>query len=108
MTLMLTPFSPHVAEELFAAIIGNDQGMLANRARFPTYQEDLAKADLVEIPIQINGKLRSKLMAAPGTTGEILQEMAIADEKVREYIGSGEITKVIIVPGRLVNIVIKK
>ncbi len=107
LTLMLTPFSPHAAEEIFAAIIGNDKGMLSNGARFPIYQEDLAKADLAEIPVQVNGKLRSKLMAAPDTNNESLQEMAIADDKVQEYIADREIAKVIIVPGRLVNIVIK-
>ncbi len=107
LTLMLTPFAPHAAEELFAAMIGNEDGILANGACFPAYIEDLAKADLVEIPIQINGKLRSKIMVAPDTASGVLQEMAVADEKVREYSEGKEIAKVIIVPGRLVNIVIK-
>ncbi len=107
LTLMLTPFAPHTAEELFAAMIGNDDGILANGARFPVYMEDLARADLIEIPIQINGKLRSKIMAAPDTVSEVLEKMAVADEKVREYSNGKEIVKVIIVPGRLVNIVIK-
>ncbi len=107
LTLMLTPFAPHTAEELFAVIIGNEDGMLANGARFPVYQESLAKADLIEIPIQVNGKLRSKIMVDPDTTTDELQEMAIADEKISEYTMGKEIAKVITVPGRLVNIVIK-
>jgi leucyl-tRNA synthetase len=107
LTLMLTPFAPHVAEELFTQIIGNDNGMMANGARFPVYQEELAKADLVEIPIQVNGKLRSRIMAAPESTKEALEAIAIADEKIREHLDGREIAKVIFVPGRLLNIVIK-
>ena len=107
LTLMLTPFAPHVAEELFAAIIGNEDGLVANGARFPAYQEEFAKANEIEIPIQINGKLRSRVLASPETPNEELQKMALADEKIREYTDGKEIVKVVVVPKRLVNIVIK-
>jgi len=107
LVLMLTPFAPHTAEELYAVIIGNENGMLANDARFPTYSEELARADEIEIPVQVNGKLRSRVMAAPGTANENLQTLAFADEKVREYTDGKEIIKVVVVPGRLVNIVVK-
>lgn len=107
LTLMLTPFSPHTAEELYSVIIGNEDGMLANGARFPDYSPELAKADEIEIPVQVNGKLRSRVMAAPGTANDELQAMALADEKVREFTDGKEIVKVIVVPNRLVNIVVK-
>jgi leucyl-tRNA synthetase len=107
LTLMLTPFSPHTAEELFASLIGNDKGMLSNGAGFPVYQEDLAKADEIEIPVQVNGKLRSRLMAAPETPNDELERLALADEKVCEYTDGKEIVKVVVVPKRLVNIVVK-
>ena len=107
LVLMLTPFSPHSAEELFAVLTGNDEGMLANGARFPEFSEELAKADEIEIPVQINGKLRSRVMAAPETSNEELQKLAFADEKVREYTDGKEIVKVVVVPKRLVNIVLK-
>ncbi len=107
LALMLTPFSPHSAEELYSVVIGNDNGMLANGARFPEYREDLAKADEIEIPVQVNGKLRSRVMASPETPNEILQELAFADEKVREHTDGKEIVNVIVVPKRLVNIVVK-
>ena len=107
LTIMLTPFSPHIAEEMFASITGSEEGMLANGARFPVFEAELAKAELVEIPVQVNGKLRSRLMAAPETSKEVLEEMAVADEKIREYIKGKEILKVVFVPGRLINIVIK-
>lgn len=107
LVLMLTPFSPHAAEELYSVLIGNEDGMLANGARFPEYSEELAKADEIEIPVQVNGKLRSRVMASPETPNDELEKLAFADEKVREYTDGKEIVKVIVVPKRLVNIVVK-
>ncbi len=107
LVLMLTPFTPHTSEELFAVLIGNEDGMLANSARFPAYNEELAKADEIEIPVQVNGKLRSRVMAAPGTANDELERMAFADEKIREYTDGRQIVKVVVVPNRLVNIVLK-
>lgn len=107
LTLMLTPFTPHFAEELFASIIGNDNGMLANGAQFPVFQPELARADEIEIPVQINGKLRSRVMAAPEIANDELEKLALADLKVREYTAGKEILKVVVVPKRLVNIVVK-
>ena len=97
----------HTAEELYAQIIGNENGILANEARFPEYREELARADEIEIPVQINGKLRSRVLAAPETANDELEKMALADARVREYTTGKEIVKVIVVPKRLVNIVIK-
>ncbi|HYJ91269.1 MAG TPA: class I tRNA ligase family protein, partial [Pyrinomonadaceae bacterium] len=107
LTIMLTPFAPHTAEELFSVLIGNENGIIANGARFPEYNEELAKADEIEIPVQINGKLRSRVMASPETTNEELEAMAKSDEKIREHINDKQIVKVIVVPKRLVNIVIR-
>ena len=107
LVLMLTPFAPHTAEELFATIIGNEDGMLANGARFPEYAEELAKADEIEIPVQINGKLRSRITAPPETAEHELERMAFADAKVQEYTGGKEVIKVVVVPNRLVNIVVR-
>jgi len=107
LVLMLTPFSPHTAEELFSVLIGNEDGILGNGARFPEYNEELARADEIEIPVQINGKLRSRLMVSPEASNEELEKMAFADEKVREYTDGKEVVKVVVVPKRLVNIVLK-
>ncbi|MGB2913425.1 MAG: leucine--tRNA ligase [Pyrinomonadaceae bacterium] len=107
LVLMLTPFAPHTAEELYAVLIDNEDGIIANGACFPEYSEDLAKADEIEIPVQINGKLRSRILAAPGTSDEELQRMAFADEKTREFTDGKEVVKVIVVPNRLINIVVK-
>jgi leucyl-tRNA synthetase len=105
--LMLAPYAPHAAEELYANIAGNENGILANGARFPEYRPELAKADEIEIPVQINGKLRSRVLASPEASNDELQAMALADAKIREQIEDKHIVKVIVVPKRLVNIVIR-
>ncbi len=105
--LMLTPFAPHTAEELYSKLVGNQNGILANGGSYPEYNADLAKADEIEIPIQINGKLRSKLVVSPEATNAELETLALADEKTKEWTDGKEIIKVVVVPKRLVNIVIK-
>jgi leucyl-tRNA synthetase len=105
--VMLAPFAPHAAEEMFSHIVGNDKGMLRNGVKFPVADVELAKADEIEIPVQVNGKLRSRVLAAPETSEDDLRSMALADEKIIEFTAGKEIVKVIVVPGRLVSIVVK-
>jgi leucyl-tRNA synthetase len=105
--VMLTPFAPHTAEELFSVMSGNDNGMLAAGIGFPEFNEDLAKADEIEVAVQVNGKLRSRIFAAPEASNEILESLAMADEKIRELVTGKDVVKVIVVPGRLVNIVVR-
>lgn len=107
LVLMLTPFAPHTAEELYAELTGSDAGMIAQGARFPEFNAELAKADEIEIAVQINGKLRSRLMAAPDAPDNDLEKMAFEDPKVREYTDGKDVVKVVVVPKRLVNIVIR-
>ncbi len=107
LTLMLTPYSPHIAEELYSVLVGNESGIIANGAQFPVYIEDLARADEIEIAVQVNGKLRSRLMASPDTSNDGLERMALAESKVREHTDGKEVLKVVVVPNRLVNIVIR-
>jgi leucyl-tRNA synthetase len=107
LVLMLAPFAPHTAEELYAQITGNDDGILANEARFPGYRAELAKADEIEIPVQVNGKLRARVLASPGASNDDLERMALADAKVSEHTNGKQIVKIIVVPNRLVNIVVK-
>jgi leucyl-tRNA synthetase len=107
LTLMLTPFAPHTAEELFSVLVGNENGILANGALFPEFNEELARADEIEIPVQINGKLRSRVMAAPGTADVELEKTALGDARVRELIDGKTVVKVVVVPNRLVNVVVR-
>lgn len=107
LTLMLAPFAPHTAEEIFAVLIGNDRGILANDARFPEFNPQFAQAEEIEIPVQINGKLRSRVISPADAADDVLRELALADERVREHIAGKDIVKVVVVPKRLVNIVVK-
>jgi leucyl-tRNA synthetase len=107
LVLMLAPFAPHAAEELYAQIVGNENGILANARKFPEYRAELAQADEIEIPVQINGKLRSRVLASPDASNEDLEKLALADAKVQENLDGKQIVKVIVVPKRLVNVVVK-
>lgn len=105
--LMLAPYAPHFAEEMWENLTGEKQGILRSGARFPVADEALAKANEIEIPIQVNGKLRSRVLTAPETSKEDLEAAALADEKVKQYTDGKQIVKIVVVPNRLVNIVIK-
>lgn len=107
LTLMLTPFAPHTAEELYSVLVGSDAGMVVHGARFPEFDDELVQADEIEIAVQVNGKLRSRIMASPEASNEDLETMAFTDAKVREYTDGKDVVKVIVVPARLVNIVVK-
>nr|MBA2732715.1 leucine--tRNA ligase [Acidobacteriota bacterium] len=106
LVLMLTPFSPHVAEEMWAAL-GYAGGVLGDEAHWPQLDEELARREELEIPVQINGKLRSRIRATPDTPEAELREAALADEKVQSFMAGREVVKVIVVPQRLVNIVVR-
>ncbi|HYJ85631.1 MAG TPA: leucine--tRNA ligase [Pyrinomonadaceae bacterium] len=109
MTLMLTPFSPHVAEEMWERL-GHTGGLIQRGrqgAEWPKANADLARKAELEIPIQVNGKLRSRLVTAPDVTEDELRAAAVADEKVRPFTEGREVIKIIVVPQRLVNIVVR-
>lgn len=110
LVVMLTPFSPHIGEELWEAL-GHRGGLLSphlNEApRWPIADPELARREELEIPVQVNGKLRSRVIAAPEVSEEELKAAALADERIRALIDGHEVVKVIVVPRRLVNIVIK-
>ncbi len=105
--LMLAPYAPHFAEEMWEILTGNSQGILASGARFPVADESLAKADELEIPIQINGKLRVRVLVSPEISQKDLEKLALENDKIKEYTDGRQIVKVIVVPKRLVNIVVK-
>jgi leucyl-tRNA synthetase len=101
--LILSPFAPHLAEELWHAL--GHQNTLAYEA-WPGYDPVLTKADEIEVPVQVNGKVRSKLTVPAGIDKAALEQAALADPRVREIIGDKPVRKVIVVPGKLVNIVV--
>jgi leucyl-tRNA synthetase len=106
LVIMLTPFAPHVAEEMWEGL-GHSGGLLSEVPRWPVADPELARREELEIPIQVNGKLRSRVIAAPDISEEDLRASALADERVRALIDGREVVKVIVVPRRLVNVVIR-
>ncbi|HET9479512.1 MAG TPA: leucine--tRNA ligase [Pyrinomonadaceae bacterium] len=106
LVIMLAPFAPHIAEEMWEGL-GHDGGLLSEVPRWPIPEPGLAQREELEIPIQVNGKLRSRLIAAPGVSEDELRNSALADERVRALINGRQVVKVIVVPERLVNVVIK-
>src|SRR2546425_955127 len=106
LVLMLAPFSPHVAEEMWEGL-GNRRGLLSGEARWPVADPDLARQEELEIPVQVNGKLRSRVLAVPDVTEAQLRAAALGDEKIRSLIDGHQVVKVIVVSQRLVNIVIR-
>jgi leucyl-tRNA synthetase len=102
LVLMLTPFSPHVAEEMWQQL-GHPGGLLESGQA----DADLARSEQLEIPVQVNGKLRSRLLTSPEVSEAELRAAALSDEKIRALIDGHEVVKVIVVPQRLVNVVVK-
>jgi leucyl-tRNA synthetase len=86
--------------------LGHGGGLLQS-ARWPVADPELARNEELEIPIQVNGKLRSRVLASLQVTEEELRSAALNDEKIRSLIEGHEVVKVIVVPQRLVNVVIR-
>jgi leucyl-tRNA synthetase len=105
LVVMLAPFSPHVAEEMWESL--GHTGGLVSAAPWPVADQELARKDELEIPVQVNGKLRSKVIVAPDISESDLRAMALADSKVQSFTEDHEVVKVIVVPQRLVNVVLK-
>ena len=99
---LLAPIAPHIAEELWE-ILGNEGGI--SYVPWPTFDEAALVESEVEIVCQINGKVRAKLMVPVDSSKEALEELALANEQVKEHIAGKTVRKVIAVPNKLVNIV---
>lgn len=101
---LLNPFAPHMTEEIWAE--QNYGGMLCE-SEWPTYDEDKCVDDVVEIAVQVNGKVRSRISVPSDISKEDAIAAAQADEKVKGYTDGKTVVKAIYIPGRLVNIVVK-
>lgn len=102
---MMSPFVPHITEELWRGAI--DANSSVHEQSWPECDEEALKVDNVEIVLQVNGKVRGRLTVPAEVTKEELEEIAMADANVQAHIGDATVRKVICVPGRLVNIVAK-
>jgi leucyl-tRNA synthetase len=102
LVLMLAPFAPHTAEELWE-FLGHEGGL--TYAPWPAYDPVVARSSEIVVPVQVNGKLRSRLTVAADTAEADLQAAALADAAVRTHTSGKTIQKVIVARGKLVNVV---
>ena len=101
---ILNPVAPHITEELYHEALGHND--IIATSTWPTFNEELTKDNTATIAIQVNGKLRDKIDVAINTSKEEVEKLALASEKVKNFINGAPIRKVIVVPNKIVNIVI--
>jgi leucyl-tRNA synthetase len=104
LALLLAPFAPYLAAELWEEL-GEEGSVL--RATWPQSAPELAREDELEIPVQINGKLVTVVRVAADATPKAIENAALGDEKVRSRTAGKNVAKVIVVPGKLVNLVVR-
>jgi leucyl-tRNA synthetase len=103
LVLMISPFAPHTAEELWT-MLGHPDGLA--KAAWPSFDPAVAKADEVVVPVQVNGKLRGRVTAPAGATEDQLRDLALADPAVRAHTDGKTIRKVVVAKGPLVSVVV--
>jgi leucyl-tRNA synthetase len=102
LVLMMAPVTPHLAEELWASL--GQPGSLAYEP-FPVADPTLLVEDTLEYPVQVNGKVRGHVLVAAAADAAVVEAAALADSKVQAALAGQSPKKVIVVPGRLVNVV---
>ncbi|HEX9347074.1 MAG TPA: leucine--tRNA ligase [Gemmatimonadales bacterium] len=103
LVIMLAPYAPHIAEELWS-VLGHETSIF--EARWPAFDERLTSAGDVEIAVQVNGKLRSRLTVPRGMAEKDVLDRVLADEAVKKFVDGQKVKKVIYVQDRLVNLVV--
>jgi leucyl-tRNA synthetase len=104
LALLLGPFAPYLAQELWDELGGSGPVF---RQEWPEYDAELAKEDEAQIVIQVNGKLRAHVWAPFGTAQDVLRQRALDEPKIQQFLNGKQMVKVIVVPDKLVNIVVK-
>jgi leucyl-tRNA synthetase len=102
MVSVLSPFVPHLAEELWERL-GHEPGIFTQP--WPEADADALAADEVELGVQVDGKLRARLSVSTEAGDDVIREAALSEERVAAHLEGREVVRVIVVPGRLVNIV---
>ncbi len=102
--IILSPFAPHISEELWN-LLGHEESV--TRARFPEYQEKYLAEESFEYPIMINGKLRTKISFPVDADPKEMESQVLADEQVLKWTGGNKPQRIVIVPNRIVNLVVK-
>ncbi len=101
--LLLSPIVPHICHVLWH-VLGHETALVD--VRWPAFDESALQQDMIEIVVQVNGKLRGRIRVATDTDKDTVAELALADGNVQRFIAGKEVRKTIVVPGRLVNVVV--
>ncbi len=101
--IILSPFAPHIAEELWSKL-GHESSI--TQATWPTVDETMLQDETIELPVQIKGKVRSRINVAPDADQKTIEEEALKDPRIQELIADKAVRKVIVVPGQIVNIIV--
>lgn len=104
LVLLLAPFTPHITEELWHELGQTDS---VHAQQWPVYEEAALVVDEIELAVQVNGKVRDKIVVATSATKEEIEEQAFASDRVKEFTDGKTVAKVIIIPGKICNIVVK-
>lgn len=102
--ILLAPFAPHLAEEFWEKL--GHEFSIFTKGKWPTYDEKKLTADTIQLAIQFNGKVRGTLHTSPSANESEIMELIKWEQKLNEYLNSGEVKKVIYVPGKIMNIVV--
>jgi leucyl-tRNA synthetase len=102
---MLAPFAPFLAEDLWVTELGRAGPVF--KQQWPAADPELAREEGAEIPIQVNGKLRGRIVVPFGTAREELEKLALAEPRVKTHIDGKAVAKIVVVPDKLINIVVK-
>jgi leucyl-tRNA synthetase len=103
LTLMLAPMTPHLAEELWE-MMGHTGGLW--KAIWPSFNQELARDDEVEIPVQVNGRVRGKIKVATGSAESDVVRIALALPAVAQHVNGKRVVKQIYVPNKMLNLVV--
>ncbi|MBN1353216.1 MAG: class I tRNA ligase family protein, partial [Candidatus Omnitrophica bacterium] len=103
--VLLSPFVPHIAEELWQKL-GKTTGLL--KECWPSFDKSLIINEIITVPVQVNGRLRSKVEITVGADEAALKEKVLSDGKIKSYLEDFEVVRWVIIPDKLVNIVVKK
>ncbi len=104
LVVMLSPFAPHMCEELWQ-MLGHAEPL--SRARWPSFDAEIAKAEEVVVPVQINGKVRARLTVPAGVSDDELRDLALADAVVRSHTTGKTVRKIVVAKGPLVSVVVQ-